>query len=95
MFSICGRIEKNLTLSGVHLLQLPCLEWERKKKKKTQGRAYSDVWDNLTHSSAAAAVKPLASSANRSGRRLEPEIRFNFGIARHFIIASIIVIIQL
>lgn len=34
---------------------------------KKQKRTYSDVWDNLNHSSAAAAVKLLASFTNVSG----------------------------
>lgn len=32
-------------------------------------RTYSDVWDNLTHSSAPVVIKLLASSSNSSGTR--------------------------
>jgi len=44
------------------------------KKKRT----YSDMWGNLTHSSAASAVRLLNSSANKNGRR--PGIRVSWGI---------------
>lgn len=62
---MCVRIAKRRTLSGAHLLELLCL-----KQQKTM---YSDVWDNLNHSSTAAAVKLLASSTNKGGSRPEPE----------------------
>ena len=62
----------------------------KKKKKKKPRRIYSDVWDNLSYSSAA--VKLLASPSNINGKRPEPGFRSVEGSVGFIVMMTVIII---